>query len=797
MPSLVICEKPSQAKALRTALGTRFGDILPAAGHIVTLEEPEDVREDWKAWSTDLLWTGRFFGKKPAEGKTSYLNAIRQAARSADEIIIATDCDREGQLIGQEIVDFIGFRGRVRRAIFNAEDPQSLRTAFAQLHDNARFAGLYQSGQAREQADQVSNLSLTRAATVSLRAAGSKGAIGIGRVKTPVLGIVCRREEEILAFKPEDLFEVDAETVVAGGRLTLTCARLPGADPDRRSDEPTEGEELHADEEALAARETTDGRIRDRALAVALAAGAKDWSGPLRMRSASKTQAPPKLFDLTALQSAASARLGWSGEQTLKVAQRLYSEHTLITYPRGEAQHLPENNIPDVPRLVGALTGLKAFAPHKALLASPIVRKGKDGHFSDKALEGLAHYAIIPNVNTAERFATAVPGLDEDEARLFDMIARQYLAALAPDFEFRQTDAWIEVPHAGQSFTFRASGRVPLKPGWRAILGGGADEGPDFPPLKDGEPANVVQTRLRTVTTRPPARYTEGSLIRVMKEAWRLVAQPELRKRLKEAKGIGTPATRGDVVKGLLVQGQLQTKGKSLMPTDGGMLLYRTIRQVAPNLVDPGRTAAWETIFDAVERQQISAIDAVTRIAAETEKEIRKIAEASSVTIQIGKVGKPSDKMIAAARQIAQRKKIDLPKKVLTDGTACRAFLEEHLGPRPAPGAQEGEAGGLRAPSEKQIELARSLAERSGVPIPEGALHSARDLSAFIEQAMKTAPARPPSDKQIAFAEKLARDKGEALPEACRTDARACSAYIDKATAGLKRKRADQGGDRQ
>jgi len=275
-----------------------------------------------------------------------------------------------------------------------------------------------------------------------------------------------------------------------------------------------------------------------------------------------------------------------------------------------------------------------------------------------------------------------------------------------------------------------------------------------------------------------------------MKEAWRLVAQPELRKRLKEAKGIGTPATRGDVVKGLLVQGQLQTKGKSLMPTDGGMLLYRTIRQVAPNLVDPGRTAAWETIFDAVERQQISAIDAVTRIAAETEKEIRKIAEASSVTIQIGKVGKPSDKMIAAARQIAQRKKIDLPKKVLTDGTACRAFLEEHLGPRPAPGAQEGGAGGLRAPSEKQLELARSLAERSGVAIPEGALHSARDLSAFIEQAMKTAPARPPSDKQIAFAEKLARDKGEALPEACRTDARACSAYIDKAMSGPKRKRA-------
>lgn len=779
--SVVICEKPSQAKAIRAAVGNRYGEVLPARGHILTLKEPDDVRADWKDWSATLLWPGKFYEKVPVPDARKFLNDIRAAANGADTIIIATDCDREGQLIGGEIVDYIGFRGTVKRAIFNAEDPKSLREAFERLHPNEKFHGLYMAGQAREQADQVTNLSLTRTATVTLKPPGQKGAIGIGRVKTPVLGIVCKREKEILDFKPRDLYEVDAEVHVAAGPLTLTCSRLPASVVKEEEPEADPDEELEADEEALEAADPLRGRILKRDHADGLAQAARGLTRPVSVKSEKKRQGPPRLFDLTALQAAASSRFGWSGDKTLSTAQSLYATYTVITYPRGEAQYLPENNIADVPKLVSSLTGLAPLRPHRALLAKPEVRKGKTGHFSDKALEGMSHYAIIPNANTAETFGEVIPRLPADEARLFDLIARQYLAALAPDFEYRQTTVEMTVPWRGHDWAFRASGRVPLVLGWKEITGAAplkaGEEEPLFPEIRTGEAGRIVETKVRTLTTKAPARYTEGALIKVMKEAWRLIEDPEKRARLKEAKGIGTPATRGDVVKGLLAQGQLIAKGKTLQPSPGGMALYDLLMEIAPNVVDPARTAQWEMAFDFVEKGRMTAEEAVARILKDTEVEITRIASASGKQVAIGKGSKPTERMIAAARMVAERKGIKLPTGVTTDSAKCRAFLDEHLGAR-----QAGEGGERSAssPSEKQIGFARSLAERTGAEIPEAALTSARDLSAWIDAAMKKAPPRPPSEKQIAFAEKLAGEAGIDLPEAARKDMTACSAFIDK-----------------
>ena len=778
--SVVICEKPSQAKAIKAAVGSRYGVVLPARGHILTLKEPDDVREDWKDWSATLLWPGKFYEKVPVADTRRMLNEIRDAARDADTIIIATDCDREGQLIGGEIVDYIGFRGVVKRAIFNAEDPKSLQESFAKLHPNEKFHGLYMAGQAREQADQVTNLSLTRTATVTLKPPGQKGAIGIGRVKTPVLGIVCKREREILDFKPRDLFEIDAQVRVSSGALTLTCARLPASVV--KEEEPDQAdEELEADEEALEAADPLRGRILKREHADGLAQAAKGFTGPISLKSERKRQGPPRLFDLTALQSAASARFGWSGDKTLSTAQSLYATHTVITYPRGEAQYLPENNIGDVPKLVSALTGLSVFRPHRPLLAKPEIRKGKTGHFSDKALEGMSHYAIIPNANTAETFGDVIPRLSGDEARLFDLIARQYLAALAPDFEYRQTTVEMNLPWRGHDWAFRASGRVPLILGWKEIAGSAplkaGEEEQLFPEIRAGEQGNIFDTAVRTVTTKAPARYTEGALIKVMKEAWRLVDDPEKRVRLKEAKGIGTPATRGDVVKGLLTQGQLIAKGKTLQPSAGGMALYDLLMEIAPNVVDPARTAQWEMAFDFVEKGRMTAEEAVARILKETEVEIARIAASSGKQVAIGKGSKPTDKMIAAARSLAERKGIKLPTGVTTDSAKCRAFLDEHLGPRTAGDGGDRSPSG---PSDKQIAFAEQVSERAGVPIPEAARASARDLSAWIDKTLDKAPPRPPSDKQIAFAEKLAEEAGIDLPAAVRTDGKACSAFIDK-----------------
>ena len=229
MKTLVIAEKASQARDIRAAVGDRHGPILPAEGHLLRLAEPEEVDPAWKRWSFALLKPDGLYPTRPDRGggKPAKLEAIRQALKGAARVIIATDCDREGQLIGQEILEHLRFRGEVLRAIFTAQDPATLREAFANLRPNAEYRHLYAAAVARRQADQIFNLSLTRAATRALVPAGARGVIGIGRVKTPTLAIVCRRELEIRDFRPEDYFEVVATAAVPGGTFELRHAPPP------------------------------------------------------------------------------------------------------------------------------------------------------------------------------------------------------------------------------------------------------------------------------------------------------------------------------------------------------------------------------------------------------------------------------------------------------------------------------------------------------------------------------------------------------------------------------------------
>ena len=222
---IVITEKSSQAKDVRAAVGSRFGDILPAEGHLIDLLEPEDVVPEWKRWSPILLRPEGLYGTRPAMGgnKAAKLKAIREALRSAKRVWLATDCDREGQLIGQEILEHYNYRGQVMRVLFTAQDTQTIRDAFARAKPNSEYARLYDAAVARRQADQIYNLSLTRTATVIL-GRGGRGVIGVGRVKTPTLAIVCQRELEIRNFVPVAYFEVVATAKVAGGEFKMRHA---------------------------------------------------------------------------------------------------------------------------------------------------------------------------------------------------------------------------------------------------------------------------------------------------------------------------------------------------------------------------------------------------------------------------------------------------------------------------------------------------------------------------------------------------------------------------------------------
>ena len=582
---IVITEKSSQARDVRAALGNRYGAILPAEGHLITLLEPEEVNPDWKRWSAVLLRPDGLYGTKPASGgnKASKLKAIRTALRSARRVWLATDCDREGQLIGQEILDHCHFRGEVMRVMFTAQDPKTIRDAFAAAKPNAAYQNLHAAAVARQQSDQIYNLSLTRTATVLL-GRGQRAVIGVGRVKTPTLAIVCRRELEIRAFRPQTYFEVVALARVASGTFPMR----------------------HAPPEKILKQED----------AAAIAARADGFTGPLSVKVEEKRQAPPRLHDLPTLQKLCGSRFGWSAARTLEVAQELYDGEgkKLITYPRAESRYLPENLIQDVPKIVAALTGGKIFGS-LPMPPQPVIRRGKSGHFWDKGLEGVSHHAIIPNVNTVGELRAIWPRLSADERRLFMVIARSYLAALMPDFRYRQTTALLDV----HGHAFRAVGRQPIEIGWRAAFGEDVEREDDehgqmLPSLRNGESASLSDPTVETKETKPPPRYNEGTLIEAMANAWRSVENPEHRERLKEAKGIGTPATRAEIIQGLKRQEFLVASGKNIVPTERGLVLFDVLGKADQALVDPAVTAKLEFLLDEVlygRRGAEEAIDAV------------------------------------------------------------------------------------------------------------------------------------------------------------------------------------------
>ncbi|PZQ48762.1 MAG: DNA topoisomerase III [Rhodovulum sulfidophilum] len=783
MTSVVLCEKPSQAQTVRAAIGARHGKVLAAAGHLLRLRTPEETRPEWKTWSFDLLWPGAFYGKTVDPGRRGFFDPIKAALAHADRVIVATDPDREGLLLGMEIVEFCGFAGEVLRANLLAMDPESIRKAFAASRPFSEFRALYDSGRAREQADQLVNLSLTRAATVGLRAEGTRGAIGVGRVKTPTLALLVRRAEEIRNFKPRDTFQIDATVRVAAGTLVLSCARLPGAEQGK-SGEAEAGDELNAGEEALEAVDALEGRILARDLAERLRAAAEGFRGPVSIVARQGAQTPPRLFDLTGAQAAASARFGWSADHTLELAQNLYAAG-LITYPRSEETYLPEAAIAEVGTLIPALLDLRPYERFRDLLAEPTPRTGKKGHFSDRALAeaGASHHAIIPNIETADRFTELLRARPREEQLLFNLIATRYLAALAPDFTFLASRVAMTVPFDRADWIFAATGRVRIALGWRAILGfGDKKEAPPLPAIIDGEPGLIERAELRTVTTRPPSRYTDGGLIRAMKEVWRFVPddEPELRARLRDCKGIGTAATRAGVIDGLVRQGQVKREGKFLEPTDAGERLCRHLDEITPNVTSIVRTAQWETLWTRVARGEETAEHAVERLLGPTQREINQIA-AARVKIDMGVKSRPTKAMIGLAEKIAERRGIALPKGLKSDSSVCREFLDAHAGPRAA-------GDGPRPPSERQLAKAREIATRLGEAVPDDALATPKAISAWIEARVAAMPKTPASAAALGFARKLAEDRGVPLPEGIAEDARLCAAFIDEAKSGGTKK---------
>lgn len=487
---------------------------------------------------------------------------IQGLLKDATELVIATDADREGEMIAREVLEQFSYRGLIQRLWLSALDTESVKRALAKLRPGRETEPLYRAALARSRADWLVGLNLTRAATVAL--GNGSDVLSVGRVQTPTLALVVRRDELIENFKPRDFYELVAEVAAGTHRLTLR----------------------HAPAE--------EGRLYERAAAEGLAARAQGARGPLVVVSERKHQAPPRLFDLLKLQGAANKHWGWSAQKTLDVAQALYEIHKATSYPRTDCPYLPNEQEADVPSILRHLAGVDDLATH-ARIETPEIRKSV---FNTKKIT--AHHAIIPTTAPAPWSA-----MNEDERALYLLIARHYLAALHPDHEYQETRISINA----NGVPFKTTGRVPLVAGWKVVFGADVDDEddkdkeatPTLPPVQDGEAAEATRVTVDARRTSPPARYTEKTLLEDMAAIAKYVDDPALKAKLKETSGIGTNATRASILEKLKKRTFLAVNGKTIISTPTGREL---IHRLPAGLADPGETALWEDRMEAIVNNQ-------------------------------------------------------------------------------------------------------------------------------------------------------------------------------------------------
>jgi DNA topoisomerase III len=386
-----------------------------------------------------------------------------------------------------------------------------------------------------------------------------------------------------------------------------------------------------------------------------------------------------------------------------------------------------------------------------------VIRRGKSGHFCDKALEGMSHHAIVPNVNVMGDLEVRIGCLSDDEKRLFALICRSYLAAVMPDFEYRQTVATIKVPlpqqGAGALAEFRAVGRIPLVQGWKAAFGaadpeprreqeGEADAEQALPHFVDGETATLTDPRVQAKQTQPPPRYSEGTLVDAMQNAWRFVKDETLRERLKEAKGIGTPATRAEIIKGLKRQNLLAADGKLVVPTPAGMQLYELLRGSAPALVDPGTTAVWEMRLDDVMVGKADFLGVIDEIAGEANRLIGVLQQHNGGTVDL----------CQSAPLRSRRGRSQVRRKSRSARHA--AATTDKATPKGRP-------------------------PRRGKNVPARQLDERRRDGRQDKRCASGRPS-PPTTRMIVFAERLARDKRAILPSGYDKDFDICRRFLDR-----------------
>ena len=618
--TLIIAEKPSVANDIAKALGgfTKHDEyfesdeyvLSSAVGHLLEIGAPEEYEVKRGKWTfTHLPVIPPHFALNPIAKTESRLKVLSKLLKRKDitGLINACDAGREGELIFRLIVQYAKAKQPIKRLWLQSMTPAAIRDGFARLREDKDMLPLADAARCRSEADWLIGINGTRAMTAFNSKEGGFYLTTVGRVQTPTLSIVVEREEKIKNFVPRDYWEVRAEFVCAAGvyegRWLDTKFKKDDTDPEKKPE-----------------------RLWSKAAAESIVAACRGKPGIVTEESKPATQLSPALFDLTSLQREANARFGFSAKNTLGLAQALYEKHKVLTYPRTDSRHLPEdylNTVKQTLEVVAENHNYHQFA--KQILNNSWVKPNKRV-FDNKKISD--HFAIIPTLQ-------APKNLSEPEQKLYDMVTRRFMAVFFPAAEFQVTTRYTEV----SGHQFKSEGKVMTNAGWLAIYGKEAANDEDkegagtLVPVAKDEKVKTDKVTANALVTKPPARYSEATLLSAMEGAGKLVDDEELREAMA-GKGLGTPATRAAIIEGLLNEKYLLREGRELIPTAKAFQLTTLLRGLGVDeLTLPELTGEWEYKLSQMERGRISREEFMREIAQMTQIIVKRAKEYDNDTI--------------------------------------------------------------------------------------------------------------------------------------------------------------------
>lgn len=616
--SLIIAEKPSVANDIAKTLGgfTKHDEyfesdeyiLSSAVGHLLEIAVPEEYDVKRGKWSfTHLPMIPPYFALNPIAKTESRLKVLNKLIKRKDVTTLINACDagREGELIFRLIAQNAKAKQPVKRLWLQSMTPAAIREGFAHLRSDEEMLPLADAARCRSEADWLIGINGTRAMTAFNSKEGGFYLTTVGRVQTPTLSIVVEREEKIKKFVPRDYWEVRAEFVCAAGiyegRWLDQNFKKDENDPEKRAE-----------------------RLWSRAAAESIVAACRGKQGVVTEESKPTTSMAPALFDLTSLQREANGRFGFSAKNTLGLAQALYEKHKVLTYPRTDSRHLPEDYIATVKNTMESLNETNNYQQFsKQVLKNGWVKPNKRIFDNTKISD---HFAIIPT-------GVIPKNLTEPEQKLYDLVTRRFLAVFFPPAEFLVTTRFTEV----SGHQFKTEGKVMTNPGWLAVYGkdttGDDKDGANLVPVQKGEKVLADKVTPNGLVTKPPARYTEATLLSAMEGAGKLVDSDELRDAMA-GKGLGTPATRAAIIEGLLTEKYLVREGRELIPTAKASQLMTLLRGLGVNeLTAPELTGEWEYKLAQMEKGKISRDEFMREIQQMTQIIVKRAKEYDNETI--------------------------------------------------------------------------------------------------------------------------------------------------------------------